>query len=168
WFSDEESIILDSFAGSGTTAHATLKLNSQDEGKRRFILIQCDEYDKKGNVVNVCEDVTTKRVRKVISGYGKGNKKVEGTGGAFDYFEIGQPLFDENQNLNEEVGLSKIREYIWFSETRTPLSDVISSEVEKSQYFLGTKDQTAYYFIYEKDQLTTLDYDSLGLIQTKA
>ncbi|MEZ5496914.1 MAG: hypothetical protein R3F25_08785 [Gammaproteobacteria bacterium] len=113
-------------------------------------------------------DITAERVKRVAKGYGEDKKAVEGTGGAFDFYQLGLPLFDENQNLNEEVGLSKIREYIWFSETRTPLTDVISSEVEKSQYFLGTKDQTAYYFIYEKDQLTTLDYDSLGLIQTKA
>ncbi|PVX48803.1 adenine-specific DNA-methyltransferase [Balneicella halophila] len=162
WFSDEESIILDSFAGSGTTAHATLKLNSQDEGKRRFILIQCDEYDKKGNVVNVCEDVTTKRVRKVISGYGKGKNHVEGLGGSFDYFEIGLPLFDDNQNLNEQVGINKIREYIWFSETRTPFK-----EPKEANYFLGKKEDSVYYFIYEKDQLTTLDFDSLQLIKTK-
>jgi adenine-specific DNA-methyltransferase len=162
WFSDEEAIILDSFAGSGTTAHATLKLNSEDEGKRRFILIQCDEYDKKGNVVNVCEDVTTKRVRKVISGYGKGKNQVEGLGGSFDYFEIGKPLFDEKQNLDEEVGLPKIREYIWFSETRTSFT-----EPNAENYFLGKKEESAYYFIYEKDRLTTLDYDALELIKTK-
>ncbi|MCB0739140.1 MAG: site-specific DNA-methyltransferase, partial [Bacteroidetes bacterium] len=185
WFSDDDSIILDSFAGSGTSAHATLKLNSQDEGNRRFILIQCDEYDKKGNVVNVCEDVTTKRVRKVISGYGKGKKHVEGLGGSFDYFEIGQPLFDENENLNEEIGLQKIREYIWFSETRTSIYDCgfqiadlgldnqqltitnPKSAINNHQYFLGEKEGTVYYFIYEKEKLTTLDFDALELIKTK-
>lgn len=66
WFSEPDSIVLDSFAGSGTTAHAVLKLNSEDEGTRKFILIQCDEYDKDGNVVNVCEDVTTKRIKKLL------------------------------------------------------------------------------------------------------
>ncbi|MCB1603745.1 MAG: site-specific DNA-methyltransferase [Xanthomonadales bacterium] len=156
---NKNSIILDSFAGSGTTAHAVLNLNKQDGGNRKFILIEMEDY---------ANDITAERVKRVAKGYGEDKKAVEGTGGAFDFYQLGLPLFDENQNLNEEVGLSKIREYIWFSETRTPLSDVISSEVKKSPYFLGTKDQTAYYFIYEKDQLTTLDYDSLGLIQTKA
>ena len=162
WFSEPDSIVLDSFAGSGTTAHAVLKLNSEDEGTRKFILIQCDEYDKDGNVVNVCEDVTTKRIKKVITGYGKGANTVKGLGGKFDYYEIGLPLFDENQNLNEKVGLAKIREYIWFSETRTSFS-----EPNKEPYFLGKKDESAYYFIYEKDRLTTLDFDALELIKTK-
>lgn len=162
WFSEPDSIVLDSFAGSGTTAHAVLKLNSEDEGTRKFILIQCDEYDKDGNVVNVCEDVTTKRIKKVITGYGKGANTVKGLGGKFDYYEIGLPLFDENENLNEKVGLAKIREYIWFSETRTSFS-----EPNKEPYFLGKKDESAYYFIYEKDRLTTLDFDSLELIKTK-
>lgn len=162
WFSEPDSIVLDSFAGSGTTAHAVLKLNSEDEGNRKFILIQCDEYDKDGNVVNVCEDVTTKRIKKVITGYGKGANTVKGLGGKFDYYEIGLPLFDENQNLNEKVGLAKIREYIWFSETRTSFI-----EPNKEPYFLGKKDESAYYFIYEKDRLTTLDFDELELIKTK-
>jgi len=162
WFSEPDSIVLDSFAGSGTTAHAVLKLNSEDEGSRKFILIQCDEYDKDGNVVNVCEDVTTKRIRKVITGYGKGANTVKGLGGNFDYFEIGLPLFDENQNLNEQVGLAKIKEYIWFSETRSSFSDP-----NQEPYFLGKKDESSYYFIYEKDRLTTLDYDALELIKTK-
>jgi adenine-specific DNA-methyltransferase len=76
--------------------------------------------------------------------------------------ELGLPLFDENQNLNEKVGLDKIREYIWFSETRTSFN-----EPNNEPYFLGKKDESAYYFIYEKDSLTTLDYDSLELIKTK-
>lgn len=159
---NDDDIILDSFAGSGTTAHAVLKLNSEDDGSRKFILIQCDEYDKDGNIVNVCEDVTTKRVRKVITGYGKGDNAVKGLGGNFDYYELGLSLFDENHNLNEQVCVGKIREYIWFSETRTSFT-----EPNAEAYFLGKKDESAYYFIYEKGRLTTLDFDSLELIKTK-
>lgn len=88
--------------------------------------------------------------------------KTEGLGGAFDFYELGLPLFDENQNLNEEVGLPKIREYIWFSETRTSFT-----EPNAENYFLGKKEDSAYYFIYEKHHLTTLDYDALELIKTK-
>lgn len=88
--------------------------------------------------------------------------KTEGLGGAFDFYELGSPLFDENQNLNEEVGLPKIREYIWFSETRTSFT-----EPNAENYFLGKKEDSVYYFIYEKDRLTTLDYDALELIKTK-
>ncbi|REH47457.1 adenine-specific DNA-methyltransferase [Tenacibaculum gallaicum] len=151
--SGRDSIILDSFAGSGTTAHAVLNLNKEDGGKRKFILVEMEEY---------ANDITAERVKRVTKGYGKDKKAVEGTGGAFNFYELGLPLFDENQNLNEEVGLSKIREYIWFSETRTSFT-----EPNAENYFLGKKEESVYYFIYEKDHLTTLDYDSLELIKTK-
>lgn len=151
--SEKNSIILDSFAGSGTTAHAVLNLNKQDGGTRKFILIEMEDY---------ANTITAERVKRVAKGYGKDKKAVAGTGGAFDYYELGLPLFDDNQNLNETVGLAKIQEYIWFSETRTPF---IAPNAE--DYFLGKKDDTAYYFIYEKDRLTTLDYDGLEFIKTK-
>lgn len=151
--SDKNSIILDSFAGSGTTAHAVLNLNKQDGGNRKFILVEMEDY---------ANDITAERVKRVTKGYGTGAKAVAGTGGAFDFYELGLPLFDENQNLNEKVGLAKIKEYIWFSETRTSFK-----EPNKEPYFLGKKDESAYYFIYEKDRLTTLDYDALELIKTK-
>lgn len=150
---DKDSIVLDSFAGSGTTAHAVLNLNKQDGGNRKFILVEMEDY---------ANDITAERVKRVTKGYGTGAKIVAGTGGAFDFYELGLPLFDENDNLNEEVGLPKIREYIWFSETRTSFK-----EPNAENYFLGKKDESAYYFIYEKDRLTTLDYDALELIKTK-
>ncbi|MFA5648896.1 MAG: site-specific DNA-methyltransferase [Bacteroidales bacterium] len=151
--SDKNSIILDSFAGSGTTAHAVLNLNKQDGGNRKFILVEMEDY---------ANTITAERVKRVTKGYGTGAKAVAGTGGSFDFYELGLPLFDENQNLNEQVGLAKIREYIWFSETRTSFT-----EPNAESYFLGKKDESAYYFIYEKDRLTTLDYDALELIKTK-
>lgn len=150
---DKNSIILDSFAGSGTTAHAVLNLNKKDGGNRKFILVEMEDY---------ANDITAERVKRVSKGYGTGAKVVAGTGGAFDFYELGLPLFDENENLNEEVGLQKIREYIWFSETRSSFT-----EPNAENYFLGKKDESAYYFIYEKDRLTTLDYDALELIKTK-
>ena len=164
---DKDSIVLDSFAGSGTTAHAVLNLNKQDGGNRKFIVIEMEDY---------ANDVTAERVKRVAKGYGTETKKVEGTGGAFDFYELGLSLFDENQNLNEKVGLEKIREYIWFSETRLGISDlgfrIDDSKNQKSsilnhQYELGVKDGTVYYFIFEKDKLTTLDFDALELIKTK-
>lgn len=152
---DEEDIILDSFAGSGTTAHAVLNLNKQDGGNRKFICIEMEAY---------AETITAERVKRVAKGYGTDTKAVEGTGGAFDYYELGLPLFDENENLNEQVGIEKIREYIWFSETRTPY---YNDKLGVMNYELGIKDGTVYYFIYEKDSLTSLDFDTLSIIKTK-
>jgi len=154
--SDKNSIILDSFAGSGTTAHAVLNLNKQDGGNRKFILVEMEDY---------ANDITAERIKRVTQGYGKANKAVEGTGGAFDFYELGLPLFDKNHNLNEKISTEKIREYIWFSETRTAFEAFKKSS--SHNYFLGKKDDTVYYFVYEKDRLTTLDFDALELIKTK-
>jgi adenine-specific DNA-methyltransferase len=150
---DKNAIVLDSFAGSGTTAHSVLNLNKEDDGNRKFVLLEMEDY---------ANDITAERVKRVTKGYGNDNKKIEGTGGAFDFYELGLPLFDDKQNLNEQVGIEKIREYIWFSETRTPFK--APNEIN---YFLGKKDDSVYYFIYEKNKLTTLDYDALELIKTK-
>ena len=162
---DDDDIILDSFAGSGTTAHAVLNLNKQDGGNRKFILIEMEDY---------ADSITAERVKRVINGYGEGTKKVEGTGGSFDYYELGEPLFkgDNSEFLNEAVGVEKIREYIWYSETRTALDPPQLSPKGKEKasaepYLLGVKDDAAYYFVYERDKLTTLDNVFLSTVRTK-
>ncbi|MEQ1861842.1 MAG: site-specific DNA-methyltransferase [Chthoniobacteraceae bacterium] len=67
---ERDSIILDSFGGSGTTAHAVLALNAKDEGNRKFILVQCDEFQKETReLVDICDTLTAERVRRVIRGY---------------------------------------------------------------------------------------------------
>lgn len=161
WFTDTDSIVLDSYAGSGTTGHAVLKLNNEDGGNRKFILIQCDEYDKKGNVVNVCEEITTKRIRKVITGYGKGKNAVDGLNGNFDYYEIGKTIFKKDDNLNEKVGEQKIRSYIYYTETKTKLD---REQTKDGKYLLDNYNQTGYYFYYEIDKLTTLEIDTLNIV----
>jgi len=151
-------IILDSFAGSGTTAHAVLNLNKQDGGNRQFILVEMEDY---------AETITAERVRRVMDGY----SAKEGTGGGFAYYELGPALFTDDNLLNETVPLPRIREYIWYSETRTPLPTTRlpeTGEGSESPHFLGKLFDTAYYFYYEPDQLTTLDYDFLPTIQTPA
>jgi adenine-specific DNA-methyltransferase len=65
-----DALILDSFAGSGTTGHAVIALNEADAGTRQFVLVQCDEYDKeKREAVDVCDTLTAERMRRVIRGY---------------------------------------------------------------------------------------------------
>ena len=111
------------------------------------------------------ETITAERVKRVINGY----SDKEGTGGGFDYYELGKPLFvgDNNEFLNEEVETEKIREYVWYSETRTAY-EKSGCNVNENPYFLGLKEETAYYFIYEKESQTTLDFDTLSTITTKA
>jgi adenine-specific DNA-methyltransferase len=154
--SNKKSIILDSFAGSGTTGHAVLNLNKEDNGDRHFILIEMENY---------ASDVTAERIKKIIKGYNAKEEQIDGTGGSFDYYELGHPLFDEHQNLNEEVPIPKIREYIWYSETRSAFIEPKSST--DTEFLLGSKDRTVYYFVYDKNGLTTLDYDLLSTIKTK-
>ncbi|XVJ58573.1 MAG: site-specific DNA-methyltransferase [Tepidisphaera sp.] len=78
-------IVLDFFAGSGTTAHAVHKLNKEDGGSRRVILVSSTEATEDEPKKNLCRDVCAERVRRVIKGYGKGDSKVEGLGGDFAY-----------------------------------------------------------------------------------
>jgi adenine-specific DNA-methyltransferase len=160
---DKDSIVLDSFAGSGTTAHAVLKMNKADGGNRKFILIEMMDYADK---------VTAERVKRVISGYGEGNKAVEGTGGGFGYYELGDPLMI-GENLNEDLPLEKIREYVWYMETRgarrpekpeTPDNPEIPGE----PYLLGVVGGTAYYFCYEKGSTVKLNRALLRKLKTKA
>ena len=153
---DKETLILDSFAGSGTTAHAVLNMNNADGGNRKFILVEMMDY---------AASLTAERVKRVIDGYGEGKKAVEGTGGNFSYYELGPVLLLPDGNLNEEVGAQKIREYVYYMETKESLP---TAQSEDESYFMGLCRNTAYYFYYERESVTTLDYTFLTTIQTKA
>lgn len=209
---DNNSIILDSFAGSGTTAHAVLNLNKTDGGNRKFILIEMEDY---------AEKTTAERMRHVINGYVakksheiilydekitlenlengspliekaneiynrakengddvskpkitdgklqviktvKKNEIIEGTGGDFTYYELGDVVLHPDKTLNENLPREKIEEYIWITETHTPYIK------QNEQYYLGTENSTAYYFCYERENSTTLDYDLLSQIHVNA
>lgn len=151
---DSSDIVLDSFAGTGTTAHAVLNMNKADGGNRKFILIEMMDY---------AESITAERVKRVIDGYGEGKSAVEGTGGDFSYYELGEPLLI-GDNLNESVGAEKIREYVYFTETKQRLAPAKEDE----PYYLGTHIATGYYFYYEREQITTLDREFLHTVKTQA
>ncbi|MEG2013529.1 MAG: site-specific DNA-methyltransferase [Anaerovoracaceae bacterium] len=151
---DKNSIILDSFAGSGTTAHAVLNMNKADGGNRKFILVELMDY---------AETITAERVRRVINGYGEGKNAVEGTGGDFTFYDLGAPLMIDNQYLNEDVPLDKLRQYVFFMETKQTMGEGKKDE----PYLLGTYQNAAYYFYYEKETVTTLDHSFLATIKTQ-
>lgn len=146
---DKNTIVLDSFAGSGTTAHAVLNMNKEDGGNRKFILVEMEDY---------AESITAERVKRVIDGYGD----TDGTGGDFSFYDLGQPLLLENQHLNENIPIQKIREYVYFMETKNVLPE------SNDGYYLDTHNNTAYYFYYEKESITTLNYDFLKKIEELA
>ena len=117
---DENSIVLDSFAGSGTTAHAVQNLNAADGGNRKFILIEMEDY---------AETITAERVRRI--------------GGEFSFYELGEQLFDDDDFINEAVPREKLFDYIFYSETR---KNFVPSAEEN---LIGVADDTAYYYFDE-------------------
>ena len=156
--SNKNSIILDSFAGSGTTAHAVLKLNATDGGNRRFILCEMMDY---------AETITAERVRRVMNGYGEGTKAVAGLGGGFDYYTVGEPLFLPDKNLNESVGAAAIRAYVAYTES-IPSEQQADTNHPVSPYALGVGQRCLWVFYYEREQVTTLDMDFLASLNIKA
>ena len=157
WLNCKDCIVLDSFAGSGTTAHAVLNLNKQDGGNRKFILCEMMDY---------AETITAERVRRVMSGYGEGSNAVEGTGGSFDFYELGTTIFDnQTELLNDEADTEQIRQYVWYAETHT----VYKADPNRSNpYLLGTHNFTDYYFYYEPKEETVLDWNFLQTLKQRA
>ena len=150
----KDSIILDSFAGSGSTAHAVMALNESDGGKRKTIMIEMMDY---------ADTITAERIKRVIKGYNVKNKTVQGISGDFSYYELGEPLMN-GEVLNENIPVDKIREYVFFTETKC----VLPKSQEDEPYYLGTYIGSAYYFYYEKERLTTLNREFLHTINVKA
>lgn len=153
---DQEALILDSFAGSGTTAHAVLNMNKVDGGNRKFILVEMMDY---------ADSITAERVKRVIHGYGEGKNAVPGTGGDFNFYDLGDMLLLPDGNLNEEVGADRIREYVWYTETHEGIQ---TAREPDNAYYLGTSKDTAYYFFYERETSTTLDFAFLATIKKQA
>lgn len=108
---DKDSLVLDSFAGSGTTGHAVLKQNAEDGGCRRFILVEMDE--------GIAQNVTAERVKRVSTGYTNAkDNKVEGLGGGFQFCRLSaEPLFTADGQIRADVRFDELAEFVWFSET---------------------------------------------------
>lgn len=154
FYCEDNSIILDSFAGSGTTAHAVLNMNKADGGNRKFILVEMMDY---------ADSITAERVKRVIQGYGEGKNAVPGTGGNFSFYDLGEQLLIGDV-LNKAVEPEKIREYIWFMETKTPYTP----STGENHYYLGKHNDTGYYFYYEPQSITALDYAFLSTVAEKS
>ena len=133
---DKDSLILDSFAGSGTTGHAVLKQNAEDGGNRRFILVEMDE--------NIAQNVTRERVQRVAQGYtnAKG-QAVEGLGGGFQFCRLSaEPLFDAYGQIRSDVTFAELAKFVWFSETQTGYTGQADSPL------LGIHEGRAIYLLY--------------------
>jgi len=133
---DKDSIVLDSFAGSGTTGHAILKQNAEDNGNRRFILVEMDE--------NIARNVTVERVKRVVSGYANAKgQDVPGLGGGFQFCRLSaEPLFDSGGQIRRDVSFAQLAEFVWFAETGAGYTGAADSPL------LGVHEGRAIYLLY--------------------
>jgi len=132
-------LVLDSFAGSGTTAHTVLKMNSAnpEEEARRFILVEMEPL--------IAKTVTAERVKRVAEGYANAKgEAVPGIGGGFRYCQLGEPLFDEAGQIRTTVKFSELARHVWFTETGEPLP----RERVMNTPLLGVHRGTAIYLLY--------------------
>lgn len=133
---DKDSIILDSFAGSGTTGHAVLKQNAEDGGNRQFILVEMDR--------DIAENVTSERIKRVAQGYenAKG-QKVDGLDGGFQYCRLSEePLFTAFGKIREDVSFAQLAAFVWFMETKSGYEGSADSPL------LGIHEGRAVYLLY--------------------
>lgn len=97
----KNSVILDFFAGSGTTGHAVLELNKRDGGARQFILCTNNE-DNNGDGTKIATDICYPRIKNVIRGYSHRDKKIAGLGGNLRYYQadfVGQVKTDNDKRV---------------------------------------------------------------------
>ena len=139
---DKDSIVMDSFAGSGTTAHAVLALNKQDGGNRRFVLIECEDY---------ADSITAERVRRVAKGVqgAKDQTLKAGLGGTFSYFKLGRPMqmsaILEGKTLPDFESLAR---YVFFTATGEEFD---AKRINRKTGFIGTSRQHDVFLFYSED-----------------
>lgn len=139
-----DTIILDSFAGSGTTAHAVLSLNREDGGNRKFILIECEDY---------ADALTAERVRRVINGVpdARDDSLREGLGGSFTYCTLGKPIEVETMLTGEALpAYSALAANLLYTTAGASVgADTL--EAQNDNGLFHSDDENDYYLLYEPD-----------------
>ena len=160
----KDSIVLDSFAGSGTTAHAVLALNGEDGGDRRFILVECEGY---------ADSITAERVRRVIGGVpgaggesrtisehsygggqrGRGAAARQGLGGSFTYCELGPPISAEGMLTGDALpSYSALAAHLLHTATGKSAGDRELKPLNDDGLFHADEGAaTAFYLLYKPD-----------------
>ena len=139
---DKDSIVLDSFAGSGTTTQAVLALNREDGGDRRFILIECEDY---------ADSITAERVRRVIRGVpsAKDEALKAGLGGGFSYFKLGAALRKESLLDPDKLpAWETLAGYIFFTATGEEFEPAAA---RREDWFIGRGRLYDVFLIYTDD-----------------
>lgn len=150
---DKDSLILDSFSGSGTTAHAIFDLNKKDGGNRKFILVECEDYADK---------ITAERVRRVIKGVPKAKAETlkKGLKGTFSFFELGKAI--ELESILDGANLPTYKElasYIFYTATGEEFDE---KAIDAKTGFIGESNNYLVYLLYKPD-LTKLKNLALTL-----
>lgn len=138
----EEDIVLDSFAGSGTTAHAVLALNEKDGGNRKFILVEMEDYADK---------ITAERVRRVIKGVPSANDEQlqAGYGGSFSYFELGKAIkMEEILSGKTMPSYEDLARYVFYTATGEEFDP---KAVKPDKHFIGESKDYLVYLFYKPD-----------------
>lgn len=131
-----DDLILDSFAGSGTTGHAVLKLNAADQQQRRFILTEMKE--------SIAVGITSERVKKAALGFidSRGGA-IAGLGSGFQFCRLSkEPIFTAQGQIRADVTFAQLAEFVWFVETGTGFTGKANSPL------LGIHDGRAIYLLY--------------------
>ena len=138
----KDAVVLDSFAGSGTTAHAVLALNKEDGGNRKFILVECEEY---------ADTTTAERVRHVIKGVPSAHDQSlrEGLGGTFTYYTLDAPVeLDKvlsGETLPSYLGIGAPLFHMATNSALTPAT------VREADFYLGATEDQHVWLIYKPD-----------------
>ncbi|MDP3010939.1 MAG: site-specific DNA-methyltransferase [Methylococcales bacterium] len=158
--SDKDSIVLDFFAGSGTTAHAVLKLNAEDNGNRRFILVSNTEATESEPDKNLCRDVCAERVRRVMQGYSNQKaEQVEGLGGSFAYLKT--------RRITSDILLTEIQHsQIWTALQLSHGAALSAFNPASSVQQLQTDNDVVMYCCKLTEQELTAVTDCLQTLQT--
>ena len=141
---NNDSIILDSFAGSGTTMHAVMDLNKEDGGNRKCILVQMTEATEADPKKNICKDITRERVKRAIEKYGYDS--------GFKYLKVGIPIDPESMLSGNLPTYKQFAKYVYYLCTGENVQE--EKQVNEKTYFVGTFKKEAVYLLYKQDYET--------------
>jgi len=136
----KDDIVLDSFAGSGTTGHAVLKLNKETGVERKFIIVEMEDYAK---------TLTSERIRRAIKGVPKSTNFKKGLGGSFSYFELGPTI--EMESILQGKNLPSYEEfarYIFYTATGEEFNE---KKINETTGFIGETKNYELYMFYKPD-----------------
>ena len=146
----DNDIILDSFAGSGTTAHAVLDLNKEDGGRRQFIMVEMEN--------DIANKIIAKRIKKVINGY----KKKKGLSDGFQFMNLDTTLFDADGNISDPVTYKDLARYVFFTETQKDLDE---KKIKKP--FIGADGDTDYFLFFTEKGKNTVTRKEIAKLPKK-